>query len=368
MRLIIDSHLDLSWNALSWNRDLTQPIAALRAIEAGMTDDDARGNGTVTLPEMRRGGAAVCCGTLLCRAKSQPKPVRKIDLDVATQEIACAVARGQLSYYRLLAQRKELNFIENRQQLEAHWSAWSDNARDANTKLPIGIILAMEGADPIVSPSQTQQWWDDGLRAVGLAHYGKSHYAVGTGDDGPLTGSGVELLKEFDRLGMILDATHSSDSSFFQAMDLFAGPVMASHNNCRALVPGDRQFSDEQLKLLIQRSAVIGVALDAWMLKPGFVIGETPGSAVSLDAVADHIDHICQVAGSTRHAAIGSDLDGGFGTEQSPGGLDTIADLQKLDEILARRGYSNSDIDLIFHGNWLRFFMQALPETDRNIS
>jgi membrane dipeptidase len=363
MRLIIDSHLDLSWNALSWNRDLTQPIAAVRATEVGMTDDDARGHGTVTLPEMRRGGVAICCATLLSRAKSQPKPVRKIDLDVATQEIACSVARGQLSYYRLLVERNELNFIENQQQLKAHWSLWSDPSRDVNTNLSIGIILAMEGADPIVSPSQAQQWWADGLRTVGLAHYGKSHYAVGTGDNGPLTSSGVELLKEFDRLGMILDATHSSDSSFFQAMDLFAGPVMASHNNCCALVPGDRQFSDQQLKLLIQRSAVIGVALDAWMLKPGFVIGQTPGSAVSLDAVADHIDHICHLAGNSHHVAIGSDLDGGFGTEQSPAGLETIADLQKLAQILARRGYPESDIDLIFHGNWLRFFMEALPES-----
>jgi len=65
VRLIIDSHLDLSWNALSWNRDLTQSIASVREAEADMTDDDARGHGTVTLPEMRRGGVAVCCGTFL---------------------------------------------------------------------------------------------------------------------------------------------------------------------------------------------------------------------------------------------------------------------------------------------------------------
>jgi membrane dipeptidase len=199
------------------------------------------------------------------------------------------------------------------------------------------------------------------LRTVGLAHYGKSHYAVGTGDNGPLTQKGTELLKEFDRLGMILDATHSSDSSFFQAMDSFSGPVMASHNNCRALVPGDRQFSDEQIKLLIQRKAVIGVAFDAWMLQPNFVIGKTPGASVSLSSVADNIDHICQLAGNADHVAFGTDLDGGFGTEQSPGGLDTIADLQKFNEILSQRGYASADVDRIFHGNWLQFFMRSLP-------
>ncbi len=359
MRLIIDSHLDLSWNALSWNRDLTQSIAEVRKSEAEMTDDDARGHGTVTLPEMRRGGVAVCCGTLLVRAKRNVKPVRKIDLDVATQEIACATARGQMEYYRLLAQRDEIALIGSRKELKTHWARWQ--MAPASDALPVGLILAMEGADPIVSPNQAQGWWTDGLRLVGLAHYGKSHYAVGTGDSGPLTAKGVELLKEMDRLGFILDVTHSSDPSFFQAMEIFRGPVLASHNNCRALVPGDRQFSDEQIKLLISMNGVIGVAFDSWMLKPGFVIGQTPGSAATLAAVADHIDHICQLAGNTYHAAIGTDLDGGFGTEQSPAGLETIADVQKLESILGERGYSSADIDQIFHGNWMRFFLSALP-------
>lgn len=362
MRLIIDSHLDLSWNALSWNRDLTQPIAEVRKAEADMTDDKARGCGTVTLPEMRAGRVALCCGTLLTRAKRHMKPTRKIDLDVGTQEICCAIARGQLAYYHLLAERNEIAMIASQSQLRSHWSGWEEQATSASA-LPIGLILAMEGADSIISPSQVDRWWSDGLRSVGLAHYGKSHYAVGTGDSGPLTPKGVELLKEFDRVGMILDATHSSDPCFYQALDLFRGPVMASHNNCRALVPGDRQFSDEQIRLLIDRGSVIGVALDSWMLKPNFVIGKTPGNIISLEAVADHIDHICQLAGNVNHVAIGSDLDGGFGTNQSPGGLETIADLQKLDAILTQRGYSSAQIDAILHGNWLRFFLKVLPES-----
>ena len=172
---------------------------------------------------------------------------------------------------------------------------------------------------------------------------------------------GVRLLKEFERLGMILDATHLSDTSFFQALDTFGGPVLASHNNCRALVPDGRQFSDEQIRLLIDRGAVIGAALDAWMLVPGWVRGQTTRDVVGLDAVADHIDRVCQLAGNARHAAIGSDLDGGFGTEQVPAGLDRISDLQKLDAILSARGYPPEDVDAIFHGNWLRFFREHLP-------
>jgi membrane dipeptidase len=194
-----------------------------------------------------------------------------------------------------------------------------------------------------------------------LAHYGHSRYAVGTGDSGPLTPAGVELLKQFQKVGMILDLTHSSDPSFFQALDQFSGPVLASHNNCRALVPGDRQYSDEQLKLLIERGAVIGAVCDAWMLYPNYIPDHMPRDVVKIDAIADHIDHICQLAGNCRHAAIGSDLDGGFGSNQTPDGMETIVDLHKLQSILDGRGYALADIEAIFHGNWLNFFRRHLP-------
>ena len=123
-----------------------------------------------------------------------------------------------------------------------------------------------------------------------------------------------------ERLGIILDATHLCDDSFRDALDHFRGPVWASHSNCRALVPHERQFTDDQLRELIARGAVIGAAFDAWMLVPGWVRGtSTPeGSGVTLETVADHIDHICQLAGNARHCGIGSDLDGAFGREQCP--------------------------------------------------
>ncbi|HWB54318.1 MAG TPA: membrane dipeptidase [Tepidisphaeraceae bacterium] len=366
-RLIIDSHLDLAWNALSWNRDLTRSVAEIRANESWMRDDDARGHCTTSLPELRRAGVAVCLGTVLVRAKSHVQPEtghRRIDLDVANQQIAYAHGQGQLAYYRLLNDAGEIQLIRDRTGLQKHWAHWKESDAAERGSLPVGVVLAMEGADPIVSPSQAEQWWRDGLRCVGLAHYGKSCYAVGTGDSGPLTAAGIELLREFERLGMILDLTHASDPSFFQAAELFHGPIMASHNNCRDLVPGDRQFSDEQIQLIVQRQGVIGCALDAWMLKPNFVIGQTSGSEVLLSNLIDHIDHICQLAGNCHHVAIGSDLDGGFGTEQTPNGLETIADLQKLGDLLMDRGYDDKDINCIFHGNWLRFLSMSLPDMD----
>jgi membrane dipeptidase len=219
----------------------------------------------------------------------------------------------------------------------------------------------MEGADPVTSPEQLDEWRQLGLRAIGPAHYGRGHYAFGTATDGPLGRRGVELLRRMDRLGIILDATHLSDTSMAEALDVFSGKILASHHNCRALVPGDRQLTDEQIRRLVGRGAVIGVALDAWMLYPGWERGKTSPQVVGLDAAADHVDRVCQLAGSTRHSGIGSDLDGGFGTEQTPRDLDTIADLRKLADILARRGYSRSDVEAIFHGNFLRFFTEALP-------
>jgi membrane dipeptidase len=360
VRPIIDAHLDLSWNALQWNRDLTQSIEVVRAAEKHMTDHRARGNATVTLPEMRRAGVGVCLGTILSRNKPDVCPAEgfsRRDLDFRTQSMAYAMGQGQLAYYRALAREGHIRFIRSKQDLQEHWRRWETDT----PAQPIGLILAMEGADPILTPDDAAEWFEQGLRCVGLAHYAQGVYAMGTGFEGPVTPAGRELLRAFASLGMIVDLTHTAEPGFFQVLEYFDGPVLASHNMCRALVPADRQFSDEQIRALIERDAVIGMACDIWMLYPGWKRGETPNSVAPLARIADHVDHICQLAGNTKHVGIGSDLDGGFGTEQSPGDLGTIAGLQKLDGILKSRGYADADIDSIFFGNWLRLFSQHLP-------
>ena len=172
---------------------------------------------------------------------------------------------------------------------------------------------------------------------------------------------GLDLpnAREMIRLGILLDVTHLSDTSFWEAVNIYDGPVLASHHNCRALVPGDRQLSDEQIRHVVARGGVIGTALDAWMLYPNWIRRVTRPDVVGLSAVADHIDHVCQLAGNSNHAAIGSDLDGGFGREESPYDLDTVADIQQLTIILAKRGYKSDDIAAIMHGNWLRLLRGA---------
>jgi membrane dipeptidase len=250
-----------------------------------------------------------------------------------------------------------LRWIKDGAALEAHVAAWQNGGEGQ----PLGFILSMEGADSVLSPDQVGEWYQAGLRIIGPAHYGVSPYAHGTGTEGGLFPPGKPLLQEMERVGMILDVTHLSDQCFDEALDIYGGPVLASHHNCRALAPDQRQLTDAQIKRLIGRGAVIGAALDAWMMVPGWIRGETRPEAagVKLETIVNHIDRVCQLAGSANHSAIGTDLDGGFGREQSPYDLDTIADLQRLPELLRKHGYKSDAIRSIMHGNWVRFFKQA---------
>lgn len=353
--MIIDSHLDLSWNALNWRRDYTRSVEEIRRSEQGMKDRK-RGHNTISFEELHKGSVGVCLATVLARCSKLKDPL----LDYPSRAIASAMGVGQVEYYRLMEAQGHMRMLRDWPALEAHVAAWN---RTGGAGMPIGFILAMEGADPILEPSQAELWWKRGLRVVEPVHYGISYYAHGTGARGGLTDKGWELLTAMESVGIILDVTHLADESFWQALEIYHGPVLASHHNCRALVPGDRQLADEQIRALVERDAVIGACCDSWMLHAGYVGGTTDNSLVSMEHVIDHIDHVCQLAGSARHSAIGSDLDGGFGTEQSPRELNTIADLQLIPSLLRKRGYKEADIEGITHGNWLRFFQKAWSKT-----
>jgi membrane dipeptidase len=352
--IVFDAHLDLAWNAIDWNRDLRLPVQQIRQSEQGM-HDKGRACNTVCFPELRRGKVAVFIATLLARLV-RPNLIPAFQR-YSSMEAAYAAAYGQLAYYRALERQGVLRRIKDAATLDAHVAAWQ--ADENNASEPLGFILSMEGADPVLSPDQVDEWWAAGLRIIGPAHYGVSPYAHGTGTEGGLLPPGKPLLKAMERVGMILDVTHLSDQCFDEALDVYGGPVLASHHNCRALVPHQRQLTDAQIQRLVARGAVIGTALDSWMLYPGWVRGETRPEVVGLEAMIDHLDHVCQLAGSARHAAVGTDLDGGFGREQSPRDLDTIADLHGVPDMLRRRGYPEADVEGILYANWVRFFREA---------
>ena len=352
---IVDAHLDLSMNAMEWNRDLQQSVDEIRAREKGLTDKPDRGNATVSIPELRKGNIGLVVATQIARYVAPDSIIPGWH----SPEQAWAQTQAQLAWYKAMEEQGEMVQISNRRSLEIHLAYWNDG--DSNDYKPVGYILSLEGADSIVTLQHLERAYEYGLRAVGPAHYGPGRYANGTNSTGEMNESGLALLKEMERLNIILDATHLCDDAFWQAMDNFHGHVWASHNNCRALVNHNRQYSDEQLKVLIERGAVIGAAFDAWMLVPNWVRGQSTPENMNcgLNKVIDNIDHICQLAGNALHVGIGSDLDGAFGKEQCPFDIETIADLQKIPALFKQRGYSDEDVNNLMHGNWLRFLRKA---------
>ena len=352
---IIDTHLDLAMNAMEWNRDLTRPLHEINEREKGLSDKPDRGNATVSLPELRKGNIGLVVATQIARYVASDNPLPGWN----SPPQAWAQTQAQLAWYKAMEEAGEMIQINNLNSLENHLALWSDKHR--LDKKPVGYILSLEGADSLIDISYVERAYNYGLRAIGPAHYGPGRYANGTDSGGKMNAKGIELLKEMERLNIILDTTHLCDDAFWQALDNFNGNVWASHNNVRALVNHNRQYSDEQIKALIERGAVIGGALDAWMMVPGWVRGKSMprDSGCNLDKIIDHFDHICQLAGNALHIGIGSDLDGAFGLEQCPYDIGSIAGLQQLPLPLSKRGYSQEDTENIMHGNWLRFLKNA---------
>ena len=289
--------------------------------------------------------------------------------EVKTDHHAYASGRAQLGYYQILEATGESRLLNTPAEFKDHMDEWE--VADSYDDLPVGMVLGMEGADPIVWPTQVHEWFEAGLRVISLSHYGVSRYShgSGTGTDGGLTPLAPELLREMEKLGMILDVSHTSDESVRQELDIFEGPVLASHQNCRSVTPGERQFPDHQLKRIIERGAVIGHSMDTYMLwskgvdwanippRRPFTKGE-----VTLDRIIDNIDHVSQLAGNSLHAAIGGDTDGQGGANGAPKEVDTVYDYLKIADLMDGRGYKQEDIENVMWRNWQRFFEANLPE------
>jgi membrane dipeptidase len=351
--LLFDAHLDLALNAVDWNRDLRCEVDEIRAQERTLEmTEKGRCTNTLSLPELRKAEIGICLTTLLAR---QEKEINH-SFGWTTPETCYAMAHAHLAWYRAMERAGQMKMLKTRGDLQAHVAAWNKNPGGT----PLGFVLTMEGADPLLKPETVDEFHEHGLRAIGLTHYGANRYGGGTRSEVGLAMDAVPLLKRISDLGMTLDVTHLSDVAFWQAMELFGGRVHASHQNSRRIAGWQRQFSDEQYRAVIDRDGVIGMAFDIIMMQHGYVRGVSKAE-VLIERAVDNIDIICQMAGNVRHVGIGSDLDGGFGNEQTPADLNRISDLQRLTDLLSRRGYSAADISAIMHGNWIRFFSEALP-------
>lgn len=368
---IFDAHLDLALNGVDWNRDLRQSVEDIRAQETALQmTEKGRRNNTLSFPELRIAQVPVCLTTLLARQE------QSIDHSFGwTSPQTCyAMAHAHLAYYRAMERAGYIRMLRTKEDLRSHWQQYTHS--DSNPhgshrtsaskaviqdRVPLGFILTMEGADPVLTPDTIYEFHQAGLRALGLTHYGTNRYGGGTRSEVGLSLDALELIKHCQELGITIDVTHLSDVAFWQVIERFDGPIHASHQNARAICDWQRQFSDDQIKAVIERGGVLGVALDIIMMQNGYVRGLSNNEA-TLEQAVDQICHVRDLAhGSIANVGIGTDLDGGYGCEQTPADLNKYRDVHKLAPLMQSRGFSDDEIQAVFYGNWLRFFDEVLP-------
>lgn len=355
--LIVDAHEDIAYNALTFGRDYR--VSALKKRRDEIAAGAQRSGVTLGLPEALIGRVGVVFGTIFVTPGDDkswtPAPGEAV---YRTPQEAYALGLRQLDYYQRLADEDaRIRLIRTRADLDAVLATWGDDQPLKGRQQ--GIVILMEGADPIVEPRQFEEWYERGVRVVGPA-WSTTRYAAGNGHPGTLTPLGRELLEVMASFNAILDVTHLSEKACLAALDSYTGAIIASHSNPRKFCDNDRHLSDEQIRRLGERDGVIGVVLYNRFLSPRWSRGDDKHT-VALNVAVDAIDHVCQLTGSARHAGIGSDFDGGFGTESVPYELDTVADLYQIAGRLQERGYAPGDVEAIMGGNMLRKLTETLP-------
>ena len=360
--IVVDAHEDLVWNGLTFGRDYTLSVVETRVREAGTETPIHNGHTLLGWPEWITGRVAVVFATLFAapaRRKKGPWDTQcYADVDEAHN-----LYRVSLDYYTGLTGEHpdKFHLILMREDLERVVDGWQS---EESCETIVGLVILMEGADGVRRPAELPEWYEAGVRILGPAWSG-TRYAGGTGEPGPLSDDGRELLDVMAELNMILDLSHMTDEGALEALDRYQGSVIASHSNPRARLPHfikpERHLSDHVISRIAERDGVIGIVpfnpflKDCWSPADG-------RQAVTIDDVVAHIDHICQVVGDAGHVGLGSDFDGGFGVDKVPLGLDSVADLRLIGGELSARGYDSGDVEAILNRNWLRVLRRALPE------
>jgi membrane dipeptidase len=349
MTLIVDAHEDIAWNVLALDRDVRRSALETRRLERGTDIPDRNGVCMVGLPEWLEGKVAVVFGTVYVAPARRGRASGPQVYSNATE--AHRFGQQQLDVYRRLAdQEQQVALVGSQDDLAEVLESWQTDSP------AVGIVPLMEGADPIREPSEAEWWFERGIRLIGLSWKAGTRYAGGDAAQRALTDLGRELLDVMAEVGMVLDVSHLAEESFFEALGRFEGRVVATHANPRALVPGLRHLSDEMIDRLAERDGVVGIVPANYFLRPDWKT-----TSATLDDVVAAIDHVCQVVGDAAHVGLGSDFDGGFGADDTPSALDTVADLQRIGPALAEAGYSEEHVEAILGGNWLRVLRSALP-------
>ena len=352
--IVVDAHQDIAWNMTAFGRDYRLPVLQKREYEIG----NPYGIAMLGLPDALLGRVAIVFATLFAEPANSTLPKMGNESFYHNPKEAYDIAMTQLDAYKRLADADErVRLIFNQQDLDAVLATWDDDHEIGERQQ--GLVILMEGADPILEPKQFEAWYEQGVRIVGPAWAG-TRYAGGTGQPGSLTALGHELLEVLASYNAILDLSHMAERAFLEALDRYEGVIIASHSNPRRFRNSDRHLTDEMILRLIERDGVIGIVPYNRFLSESW-LPKNPRSTVSISVVLDAIDYICQLAGSSRHVGIGSDFDGGFGAEATPDGLDTVTDLWSIGKGLQEHGYSEDDVSAILGGNMLRQLRASLP-------
>lgn len=378
--IIIDAHQDIAYNALTFGRDYLRSAVETRQIEHGTPTITRTGHTLLGWPEYQRGQVAVIFSTLFLAPKRYQAGAWDTQVFADTAE-ARRLYENQLNFYRRLCDDHPDHFrlIQNREDLRQVLAPWDaapaylpppsgeqpadEEAGSAPTVThPVGLVLLMEGAEGLRAPEELEEWYEMGVRLVGPVWAG-TRFCGGMYEPGGFTAEGWALLEVMAELGYTLDISHMTEESALQALDRYEGPVIASHANARALIKGiegERHLTDRTIRRLVERDGIMGVVPFNAFLRAGWRSGDDR-QLVTLRSLAAHIDHICQIAGDSRHAGIGTDFDGGYGWPAVPYEINTIADLQKLVQVLAEYGYEEDSIADIMGNNWRRHLERNLP-------
>ena len=357
--LIVDAHQDLAWNVLTFDRDYTLSAAETRRRERGGDAPIHNGDTLLGWPDYQRGRVAVVFSTLFAAPARRKLGSWDVQYYLERSE-AGTLYHAQIDVYHRLVEDHPDKFrlLRTQDELHEHLAEWELETASP----PVGLVILMEGAEAVDSPSELGEWWERGVRIIGPAWAG-TRFCGGTGEPGPLTKAGYDLLEGMADVGFSLDISHMDEKAVLQALDVYSGPIIASHSNSATLLEGhdsNRFLSDRVIHGLIERQAVIGIVPFNSFLLPGWQ--ERDGRhLVTLDYVIAQIDYICQMAGDARHVGLGSDFDGGFGLQQTPAEIDTVADLGKLAPLLLKKGYTEEDVTSVLGRNWITCLENSLP-------
>lgn len=382
MPYIIDAHQDLAYNAFTFGRNYLLSAHETRQLEKDTPTPQRTGSSLLGWADYQRGQVAMVFGTLFLAPRRYQSGAWESQVFGSAQE-SRALTEKQLEYYLRLTDEHpdQFRLVRSRADLHQVLAPWEKTPADLplpaaglkeggeeadprpTVTHPVGILLLMEGAEGISAPEEMEEWWEKGVRITGPVWAG-TRFCGGTLEGSSFTKEGYALLEVMESLGYTLDISHMNETSALQALDHYNGPVIASHANARALIKniqGERQLTDQTIRRLIERDGVMGVIPFNHFLMPDWRLTDDR-RLITLKTLAAHIDHICQLAGNSLHAAIGTDFDGGFGWPSVPYEIDTIADLQKLASILSEYGYAEENIANILGGNWRRHLERTLPE------